>query len=101
MWGWLAGPYYEAWLRFGGPEGERVVAEGLAAWERHLGGEGCVGQGSEIFDAAPPHTSRGCPAQAWTVAELLRLALRVRARNRVASQEPVPAGLDAGKRQGP
>jgi glycogen debranching enzyme len=34
--------------------------------------EGCSGQVSEIFDAAPPHAPRGCFAQAWGVAETLR-----------------------------
>jgi glycogen debranching enzyme len=32
----------------------------------------CVGTVSEIFDADPPHRARGCFAQAWSVAELLR-----------------------------
>ena len=33
-----------------------------------------LGQVSEIFDGAPPHRPRGCIAQAWSVAELLRAA---------------------------
>ena len=33
-----------------------------------------LGQISEIFDAEEPHNPRGCIAQAWSVAELLRLA---------------------------
>jgi len=35
--------------------------------------EGCIGQVSEIFDADAPHHPRGCVAQAWGIAELLRV----------------------------
>jgi glycogen debranching enzyme len=34
--------------------------------------EACIGSISEIFDAEPPYTPRGCVAQAWSVAEALR-----------------------------
>jgi glycogen debranching enzyme len=34
--------------------------------------EAGIGQISEIFDADAPHAPRGCPAQAWSVAEVLR-----------------------------
>ena len=34
--------------------------------------EACIGSISEIFDAEEPFTPRGCVAQAWTVAEVLR-----------------------------
>jgi glycogen debranching enzyme len=37
--------------------------------------EAGVGSVSEIFDAEPPHTPRGCMAQAWGVAEVLRVAV--------------------------
>jgi glycogen debranching enzyme len=37
--------------------------------------EAGLGQISEIFDGDPPHTPRGCIAQAWSVAELLRAAV--------------------------
>jgi len=46
----------------------------LDGFEAHLK-EACVGSISEIFDAEPPYTPRGCIAQAWSVAEVLR-ALR-------------------------
>jgi glycogen debranching enzyme len=46
----------------------------LAAFQDHLRDAG-LGQVSEIFDADPPHTPRGCVAQAWSVAELLRAAV--------------------------
>jgi glycogen debranching enzyme len=37
-----------------------------------------MGTISEIFDGDPPHTPRGCPAQAWSVAEVLRAWLALR-----------------------
>jgi len=74
VWGWLLGPYLEAlWRtsadrRSAGVEVERLLAIGA----RHLMEDG-VGSWAEIFDAEPPHAPRGCPAQAWSVAEPLRL----------------------------
>lgn len=73
VWSWLIGPYVDAWLRVhpGDLAGGRAALEGL------LGelGRACLGQVSEIFDAEPPFTPRGCVAQAWGVAELLRALL--------------------------
>jgi glycogen debranching enzyme len=43
----------------------------LGAFPAHLG-EACIGSISEIFDADDPFTPRGCVAQAWSVAEVLR-----------------------------
>ena len=40
--------------------------------------DACVGSISEIFDAEPPYTPRGCVAQAWSVAEVLRCWLKTR-----------------------
>jgi glycogen debranching enzyme len=50
----------------------------------------CVGSVSEIFDAQPPHTPRGCCAQAWSVAELLRLfvVLGIKAQRTVPKRKP-------------
>ena len=44
----------------------------MANMERHLHEAG-VGTISEMFDGDPPHAPRGCIAQAWSVAELLRV----------------------------
>jgi glycogen debranching enzyme len=55
--------------------GARTAAAGL--WE-HLG-DACLGSVSEIFDAEAPYAPRGCIAQAWSVAELLRVLARVEA----------------------
>jgi glycogen debranching enzyme len=70
VWGWLVGPFVDAWLRLypGDVAGARKSLEGFIA---HLDESG-VGTLSEIFDAEAPYTSRGCIAQAWSVAEVLR-----------------------------
>ncbi len=68
VWPWLIGPYIDAWTRVhGGAAGARPLLDGLI---RQL--EAGLGQIGEIFDAEPPHTPRGCIAQAWSVAEVLR-----------------------------
>ncbi|NNF05645.1 MAG: glycogen debranching protein [Candidatus Eisenbacteria bacterium] len=79
VWGWLTGPYMGALLRFGGEEGSREVEALLRDWAEHLR-EGCLGQGSEVFDATEPFAPRGCSAQAWTVAELIRIAREMASR---------------------
>jgi glycogen debranching enzyme len=48
----------------------------LDAFDRHLS-EACVGSISEVFDATSPHAPRGCVAQAWSVAEVLRCLIRL------------------------
>ena len=70
VWGWLVGPFVDAWLKVLPDDraGARQCLDGFAA---HLNEAG-VGTLSEIFDADEPFTPRGCVAQAWTVAEVLR-----------------------------
>jgi predicted glycogen debranching enzyme len=70
VWAWLIGPFVDAWLRVnpGDHAGARQFLEGFIP---HLD-DGCVGSINEIFDAEPPFTPRGCIAQAWSVAEVLR-----------------------------
>ncbi len=77
VWAWLVGPFVDAWLR-AYPEDQEGAAHVLDGFEAHLD-QACVGSISEIFDAEPPFTPRGCVAQAWSVAEVLRASLRVRA----------------------
>jgi predicted glycogen debranching enzyme len=75
VWPWLMGPYINAYVNaFGAIAGRKVAAEWLENFQQHLA-EACVGQVSEIFDGDAPHTPRGCVAQAWSVAELLRSAV--------------------------
>jgi glycogen debranching enzyme len=79
VWPWLIGPFVEAWLRVRSntPEAKREArARYLEPLLRHLDAAG-LGHISEIADADPPHNPRGCPFQAWSVGEALRLALVV------------------------
>ncbi len=70
VWAWLIGPFLDAWLKVYPNDQERARAH-LAAFPDHLS-EACIGSISEIFDAQPPYCPRGCIAQAWSVAEVLR-----------------------------
>jgi predicted glycogen debranching enzyme len=70
VWAWLIGPFVDAWLR-AYPDDRAGAAKLLGGFREHMG-EACVGSISEIFDAEAPFTPRGCIAQAWSVAEVLR-----------------------------
>jgi predicted glycogen debranching enzyme len=72
VWPWLIGHFLDARGRVYGEHGER--ARYLAAFEKHLKDAG-IGTISEIFEAEAPYTPRGCIAQAWSVAEVLRALL--------------------------
>ena len=85
VWPWLMGPYITAYMKtFGASAGRRFAVEWLKNFQAHLN-EACAGQVSEIFDGDAPHAARGCVAQAWSVAELLRVALENQ-RSEVRSQ---------------
>lgn len=69
-WVWLLGAYVEAYRRVHrDPAGALAI---LQVFEHHLRDAG-LGSVSEIFDGDPPHLPRGCIAQAWSVAEVLRV----------------------------
>ncbi|HEX8117847.1 MAG TPA: amylo-alpha-1,6-glucosidase [Pyrinomonadaceae bacterium] len=70
VWGWLIGPFIDAWLK-AHPEDRAGARRLLEGFVPHLD-EACVGSISEVFDAVEPYTPRGCVAQAWSVAEVLR-----------------------------
>jgi glycogen debranching enzyme len=73
VWGWLIGPYVEAYLRTRNfaPKARSEMRDRLMPLIGHLDEAG-LGQVSEVFDGDPPHRPGGCFAQAWSVAELLR-----------------------------
>ena len=75
VWGWLAGPFVDAWLKVY-PDDIAGARRALQGFVPHLD-EGCIGSISEVFDAEAPFTPRGCIAQAWSVGELLRAMLKV------------------------
>ena len=70
VWSWLIGPFIDAYLKSHPDDRERARAM-LRGLEAHLAEAG-IGSVSEIFDAEAPYEPRGCIAQAWGVAELLR-----------------------------
>jgi predicted glycogen debranching enzyme len=70
VWAWLIGPFIDAWLRVY-PDDYSGARRFLSGFATHLG-DACVGSISEIFDADDPFIPRGCVAQAWSVAEVLR-----------------------------
>jgi glycogen debranching enzyme len=74
VWAWLIGAFIDAYRKVyaNKPNTETHVDEILANFKTHLTEAG-VGQISEIFDADAPHLPRGCFAQAWSVAEILRV----------------------------
>ncbi|WP_431267073.1 amylo-alpha-1,6-glucosidase [Dankookia sp. P2] len=86
VWPWLIGPFVDAWLAVRG-RSEAAKAEArrrfLPPLLAHLGTAG-LGHVSEVADGDPPHAPGGCPFQAWSLGELLR----VRAMLDVAEEEP-------------
>jgi glycogen debranching enzyme len=71
VWSWLIGPYADALLCVTGDH--RAVRRLLEPFAEHLRDAG-LGSISEIFDGDPPFEPKGCIAQAWSVAEVLRVA---------------------------
>ncbi len=68
-WAWLLGPFARAHFRV--YRDAPLARSFLAPIAQHLAAA-CVGSVSEIFDGEPPFAARGCFAQAWSVAEILR-----------------------------
>ncbi|HEU4387868.1 MAG TPA: amylo-alpha-1,6-glucosidase, partial [Blastocatellia bacterium] len=93
VWPWLMGPFVTAHVRVnGGTKSARERARGfLVPLESHLLEAG-LGHISEILDAESPHESRGCVAQAWSVAEVLRAAVES-----VFAVRPFQPRLDAAR----
>jgi glycogen debranching enzyme len=82
VWGWLIGPWIDAWLKVHPNDraGARRFLDGCIAAISEFG----IGTIGEIFDAMEPFTPRGCIAQAWSVAEVLRSWVKT-------SSTPMPA----------
>jgi predicted glycogen debranching enzyme len=89
VWSWLLGAYVDALANV--KAGKSKLIKVIENFAYHLN-EGCIGSVSEIFDAEPPHHPRGCIAQAWGVAEILRIIKEHRLVSKVMKQEEaVPA----------
>jgi predicted glycogen debranching enzyme len=69
VWSWLLGPFALAHYRVYGDAAAALSF--LDPVGDHLR-DACLGSISEIFDGDAPHVARGCFAQAWSVAEVLR-----------------------------
>jgi predicted glycogen debranching enzyme len=81
VWAWLLGPFALAHLRVhGDPQEVRRVLEPIGD---HVMAHG-LGTVSEIFDGEAPFTPRGCIAQAWSVAEILRAWTAVAAARKIS-----------------
>jgi len=81
VWPWLLGAYADALINVRGSTSETIaeLRERIRPLLRHLEQGACLGSVSEIFDGDEPHAPNGCVAQAWSVAELLRIyAMTVR-----------------------
>lgn len=91
VWPWLMGPFITAYVRANGAtkRARERAKELLAPIHRHLSDAG-LGHVSEVLDAESPHEPRGCVAQAWSVAEILRAAVED-----VFAVKPAPKRLNA------
>ncbi len=84
VWSWLLGPYIDALAKLG--SSSSLLKNVIQNFIYHLN-EACLGSVSEIFDAEFPHHPKGSIAQAWGVAEILRV---INEYNLVAEEEPAP-----------
>ncbi|MBA4423675.1 MAG: glycogen debranching protein, partial [Syntrophus sp. (in: bacteria)] len=80
VWPWLLGPFGEAALRVAEDQKQEkeFLKRHLRSFLRNHLREAGIGSVSEVFDGDPPHRPGGCIAQAWSVAELIRLFLLLR-----------------------
>ena len=85
VWSWLIGPFVDAWIKVY-PNDVTKAREFITGFVSHLNDAG-MGTISEIFDAEPPFTPRGCISQAWGVAEVLRCWAKTGQRNSSASRD--------------
>ncbi|HVA24511.1 MAG TPA: amylo-alpha-1,6-glucosidase [Chloroflexota bacterium] len=93
VWSWLIGPFVDAHLRvFQDKQRAETLLRGLL---RHMEQEAGIGTISEVFDGDEPHAPRGCIAQAWSVAEVLRVWQQLR-----ASPPPRPLNQAGGNNGG-
>jgi len=84
VWSWLLGPYIDALAKLG--SSRALLKNVIDNFTYHLD-EGCLGSVSEIFDSEFPHHPKGCIAQAWGVAEILRV---INDYNLIAEEESIP-----------
>jgi glycogen debranching enzyme len=76
VWPWLIGAFLEAYLKVNDSSeaAQHQARQWLAPLVAHMSDRGCIGELPELFDGDEPQRPVGTPAQAWSVAEVLRLA---------------------------
>ena len=74
VWPYLLGAFVESYLKVNdsSQKNKKKAAEFIRPLLQYMKKDGCLGQLCEIFDGDPPHKPKGCIAQAWSVAELIR-----------------------------
>jgi predicted glycogen debranching enzyme len=75
VWPWLMGPFVDAWVRVRGSTPaarQEARARFVEPLLEYVSGKG-LGHLWEIIDAEPPYHGRGCPFQAWSLGELIRV----------------------------
>jgi predicted glycogen debranching enzyme len=79
VWAWLIGPFVDAYLRVNdhSPAAMNQARHWLTPLVDAMDREGCIGQIAEIFEPEMPYRPVGCCAQAWSVAEVLRVAVQL------------------------
>jgi predicted glycogen debranching enzyme len=79
IWPWLIGAFLEAYLKVHdrAPDSVRQARQWLTPLIESMARTGCIGSIAEVFEAREPHRAAGCCAQAWSVAEALRLAVEL------------------------
>jgi len=79
VWPYLIGPFVEAYLKVNGSgiDTKKAAAKFIRPLLANLTGDGCIGSICELFDGNEPQRPKGCFAQAWSVAELIRAYLLV------------------------
>jgi predicted glycogen debranching enzyme len=99
VWSWLLGPYIDAIMYAsqsggaavpGGGEKVRAILENVGY---HFN-QACIGSVSEIFDADAPRYPRGCVAQAWGVAEILRVIRQYQSKMNLSPHNAVDSSRD-------
>lgn len=79
VWPWLIGPFIDVWLKVY-PEKKKEAIKFIKPLEEQLN-HCCLGTIGEIYDAQDPYKARGCFAQAWSVAEVLRSMCKLSSNN--------------------
>jgi len=95
VWPWLLGPFIDAYLTAFGKTLDNLAycRKLVATLEAEAALGGCIGSIAEIYDGDEPRYPRGCPAQAWSVAEIARVKAGLPDKTRVGVPAPRIRGI--------